>query len=65
MTVQASGLKDNFVIVDLDTGTIVGTNLVAVPAEKIDPERDYSDSEIVKIAKEFSYPLYADIYKFH
>ena len=65
MTVQASGLKDNFVIVDLDTGTIVGTNLVAVPAGKIDPERDYSDSEIVKIAKEFSYPLYADIYKFY
>ena len=65
MTVQASSLKDNFVIVDIDTGTIVGTNLVAVPADKIDPEMDYSDSEIVKIAKEFSYPLYADICKFY
>ena len=63
MTVQSAGPE--FVVVDLDTGTILGTNVVLVPVDKFDSERDYSDSEIVKIAKEFCYPLYADICKFY
>ena len=65
MTVDVASLKNDYVVVDLETGTIVGTNLVAVPKEKFDPERDYSDSEIVEIAKEFCYPLHADVLKFY
>lgn len=62
MTVQSAGPK--FVVVDLDTGTILGTNVVLVPVENL-PEDGASDSEIIEAAKEFSYPLYADICKFY
>ena len=63
MTVQSAGPE--FVVVDLDTGTILGTNLVLVPAENMESAQEGSDSEIIEAAKEFSYPLYADICKFH
>ena len=62
MTVQSAGPE--FVVVDLDTGTILGTNVVLVPVENL-PEDGASDSEIIEAAKEFCYPLYANIYKFH
>ena len=62
MTVQSAG--SGFVIVDLDTGTILGTNVVLVPVENL-PEDGASDSEIIEAAEKFNYPLYADICKFY
>ena len=49
-----------FVVVDLDTGTILGTNVVLVPVENL-PEDGASDSEIIEAAEKFCYPLCADI----
>ena len=63
MSIQSVG--QGFVVVDLDTGTILGTNLVLVPAENMESVQEGSDSEIIEAAKQFCYPLYADIYKFH
>ena len=59
MTVQSAGPE--FVVVDLDTGTILGTNVVLVPVENL-PD-GASDSEIIEAAKKFNYPLYADIWE--
>lgn len=45
-----------FVVVDLDSGTIVGTNVVLVPLAAF-PVDDYSDSEIIGIASEHGVTL--------
>ena len=63
MSIQSVG--QGFVVVDLDTGTILGTNLVLVPAENMESVQEGSDNEIIEAAKKFSYPLYADICKFY
>ena len=62
MTVQSAGPE--LVVVDLDTGTILGTSVVLVPVENL-PEDGASDSEIIEAAEKFNYPLYADICKFY
>ena len=63
MTVQSVGPE--FVVVDLDTGTILGTNVVLVPVENMESDQEGSDSEIIEAAERFNYPLYADICKFY
>lgn len=66
MTVDIQTLSNDYVVVDLDTGTVLGTNLVAVPARNLDfTQSDFSDSEIVEIAKKFSLPLKAEVLKFY
>lgn len=56
-------LSEKFVVVDLDTGTVLGTNCVLVPNDAFSSD-DLSDSEIISEAEEKAVALYADVYDF-
>lgn len=49
-----------FVVVDLDTGTVLGTNLVLVPAIVVNDETLDSDSAAIETGNTFGIPLLVD-----
>lgn len=50
----------HFYIVDADSGTILGTNVVAVPCERF-AGGEHSDSEAIHIAEKYGHTLYTNI----
>jgi hypothetical protein len=50
--------KNKWAVVDLDTGTVLGTNVVLVPYS--DSMESASDSEVIGYAEENTIPLAVD-----
>ena len=55
---------DTFVVVDLDTGTVIGTNCVLVKEDHFNVPIALSDDNVINIAKENGRPLFAEFYSF-
>lgn len=54
--------SDDYVVVDLDTGTVVGTNVVLVRLSDVDADLvDLSDSETIDVATENGIDLFTEV----
>lgn len=56
-----SDLTSRYSIVDLDTGTVLGTNIAIVPSRFITENELSNDSAAISAAKEYGYVLYANL----
>ena len=60
--IQPLGVSDNIMVIDLDTGTVLGTNLVLayVAYPSIDDVLN-SDSSAIEYGKRHGHPLFVDM----
>lgn len=71
MPQNIQALSESHVVVDLETGTILGTNCVIVSYDdmhKFQAETgspDMSDSDCIEQAKKYGQALYADTHRFY
>lgn len=57
----ARNCPTSYSIVDLDTGTVLGTNIAIVPSRFITENELSNDSAAISAAKEYGYVLYANL----
>ena len=58
---RLSDLTSPYNIVDLDTGTVIGTNIAIVPSRFITEDELSNDSAAISVAMERGYVLYANL----